>query len=175
MWSIVLISQSPSLELADSLPGDEEHISVFLPCAPNPTTGFFFYVPKSKIIEIEMSTEDAATLIMSAGVVQPGLRAAEDASPRSPAWPTPHGSPTRPRCNRCRRRWSEFSIVIPGRVEDANPEYYCNSGFETRFARPAMRASPRADQRQGLVALDTDKADSAAPRRARLSASDCPS
>lgn len=72
MWSIVLISQAPSTELAASFPGEEEHISVFLPCAPNPTTGFFFYVPKSKIIEIEMSTEDAATLIMSAGVVQPG-------------------------------------------------------------------------------------------------------
>jgi len=72
MWSIVLISQSPSAELAASLPGEEEYIAAFMPCAPNPTTGFFFYVPKSKIIEIEMSTEDAATLIMSAGVVQPG-------------------------------------------------------------------------------------------------------
>jgi len=72
MWSIVLISQSPSHEVASSLPGKEEHISVFLPCAPNPTTGFFFYVPKSKIIEVEMSTEEAATLIMSCGVVQPG-------------------------------------------------------------------------------------------------------
>ena len=45
---------------------------MFLPCAPNPTTGFFFYVPKSKVIEVSMSAEDAATLIMSAGVVQPG-------------------------------------------------------------------------------------------------------
>lgn len=72
MWSIVLISQSPSEEITKSLPGQEEHISVFLPCSPNPTTGFFFYVPKSKIIEVEMSAEDAATLIMSAGVVQPG-------------------------------------------------------------------------------------------------------
>ena len=72
MWSIVLISQAPSVEVANSLPGQEEHISVFLPCAPNPTTGFFFYVPKSKIIEVEMSAEDAATLIMSCGVVQPG-------------------------------------------------------------------------------------------------------
>jgi uncharacterized membrane protein len=72
MWSIVLISQPPSADIAGSLPGKEEHISVFLPCSPNPTTGFFFYVPKSKIIEVEMSTEDAATLIMSAGVVQPG-------------------------------------------------------------------------------------------------------
>ena len=72
MWSIVLISQPPSADLANRLPGEEEHISVFLPCSPNPTTGFFFYVPKSKIIEVEMTAEDAATLIMSAGVVQPG-------------------------------------------------------------------------------------------------------
>ncbi|KWV59646.1 hypothetical protein AS156_30850 [Bradyrhizobium macuxiense] len=72
MWSIVLISQSPSPDVSASLPGNEEHMSVFLPCSPNPTTGFFFYVPKSKIIEVEMSAEDAATLIMSAGVVQPG-------------------------------------------------------------------------------------------------------
>lgn len=73
MWSIVLISHAPSAELASSFPAQEEHLSVFLPCSPNPTTGFFFYVPKSKVIEIDMSAEDAATLIMSAGVVQPGL------------------------------------------------------------------------------------------------------
>ena len=72
MWSIVLISQPPSREVSTSLPGKEEHISVFLPCAPNPTTGFFFYVPKSGVIEVDMSAEEAATLIMSCGVVQPG-------------------------------------------------------------------------------------------------------
>jgi uncharacterized membrane protein len=72
MWSIVLISQPPSVEIAANLPNKEEHMSVFLPCAPNPTTGFFFYVPKSKVIVIDMSAEAAATLIMSAGVVQPG-------------------------------------------------------------------------------------------------------
>jgi uncharacterized membrane protein len=72
MWSIVLISQPPSTDVSTHLPGKEEHISVFLPCSPNPTTGFFFYVPKSKVIEVEMTAEAAATLIMSAGVVQPG-------------------------------------------------------------------------------------------------------
>src|SRR6201988_2203531 len=72
MWSIVLISQPPSAAVARSLPGQEEHISLFLPCAPNPTTGFFFYVPKSKVIEVDMSAEDAATLIMSAGGGPPG-------------------------------------------------------------------------------------------------------
>ena len=68
----MLISQAPSVEISSRLPSKDEHISVFLPCAPNPTTGFFFYVPRSKILEIEMSAEDAATLIMSCGVVQPG-------------------------------------------------------------------------------------------------------
>ncbi len=72
MWSIVLISQSPNEDIARSLPRQEEHVSVFLPCSPNPTTGFFFYVPKSKIIEVDLTAEEAATLIMSAGVVQPG-------------------------------------------------------------------------------------------------------
>src|SRR6202012_4202492 len=72
MWSTVLISPAPNEDVARSLPGQEDHISVFLPCAPNPTTGFFFYVPKSRIIEVDMSTEDAAPLIMSCGVVQPG-------------------------------------------------------------------------------------------------------
>jgi uncharacterized membrane protein len=72
MWSIVLISQPPNSDISASLPGREEYIAVFLPCAPNPTTGFFFYVPKSKIIDIDMTAENAATLIMSAGMVQPG-------------------------------------------------------------------------------------------------------
>jgi uncharacterized membrane protein len=72
MWSIVLISQPPSYEVSQRLPGKEEHMSVFLPCAPNPTTGFFFYVPRSGVIEVDMTAEQAATLIMSAGVVQPG-------------------------------------------------------------------------------------------------------
>src|SRR5437879_11439893 len=42
MWSIVLISQAPSVEIAKKVPGQEEHISVCLPCAPNTTMGFFF-------------------------------------------------------------------------------------------------------------------------------------
>lgn len=70
MWSIVLISQTPNEDISAKLPGTE-HMSVFLPCAPNPTTGFFFYVPKSAVVEIDMTAEQAATLIMSAGVVQP--------------------------------------------------------------------------------------------------------
>ncbi|MEZ5764716.1 MAG: DUF502 domain-containing protein [Xanthobacteraceae bacterium] len=75
MWSIVLISQPPSADVSRRLPESTEYMSVFLPCSPNPTTGFFFYVPKKSVIEIDMNAEQAATLIMSAGVVQPGAAA----------------------------------------------------------------------------------------------------
>src|SRR5512144_525130 len=43
LWSIVLTSRWPSPVAARRLAGQEAHLSVFLPCAPNPTTGFFFY------------------------------------------------------------------------------------------------------------------------------------
>jgi uncharacterized membrane protein len=79
-WSIVFLSTPPTGELAERLPGDDEQVSVFLPCAPNPTTGFFFYLPRRNVIEIGMSVDDAAKLVMSAGVIQP-----QDLIPSRPA------------------------------------------------------------------------------------------
>lgn len=72
MWMLVFISNEPTASLAASIPGGEPQISVFLPCTPNPTTGFYFYLPKKNVIEIDMSVEDAAKVIMSAGMIQPG-------------------------------------------------------------------------------------------------------
>jgi uncharacterized membrane protein len=71
MWSVVFISADPKGNLAASLPGRREYVGVFLPCAPNPTTGFFFYLPKADVIEISMSPDEAAKLVMSAGLIQP--------------------------------------------------------------------------------------------------------
>lgn len=72
MWSLVFLSTPPSAEITSLLP-PEEHVSVFLPCTPNPTTGFFFYLPRREIIELpDVPVEDAAKLIMTAGMVQPG-------------------------------------------------------------------------------------------------------
>ncbi len=48
-----------------------ELISVFLPTTPNPTSGFLLLVPKEDLIELEMSVEEAAKMIISAGVVIP--------------------------------------------------------------------------------------------------------
>ncbi len=70
MWSLVFLSQAPSSEVATRLPGIE-HVSAFMPCTPNPTTGFFFYVPRKDIIELDITVEAAMALLMSAGMVQP--------------------------------------------------------------------------------------------------------
>ena len=71
MWSLVFLSAPPGADITVQLPTQEEHLSVFMPCTPNPTTGFFFYVPRREIIELGIPVEAAAKLIMTAGMIQP--------------------------------------------------------------------------------------------------------
>jgi uncharacterized membrane protein len=71
MWSVVFLTQPPSAEIAARLP-QSEHVSAFLPCTPNPTTGFFFYVPRRDVIDLDITVEQAMTLLISAGIIQPG-------------------------------------------------------------------------------------------------------
>jgi uncharacterized membrane protein len=72
MWSLVFLTQTPSEAIASRLPGGTEHVSAFMPCTPNPTTGFFFYVPSKDVIKLDITVEQAMQLIISAGVIQPG-------------------------------------------------------------------------------------------------------
>lgn len=72
MWSIVFIAQEAAPEIAGRLPDGGDQIGVFLPCTPNPTTGFFFYLPRREVVELTISVEDGAKIIMSAGLIQPG-------------------------------------------------------------------------------------------------------
>jgi uncharacterized membrane protein len=81
MWSIVFIAQEAAPEIAGVLPGGADQIGVFLPCTPNPTTGFFFYLPRSEVVELAISIEDGAKLIMSAGLIQPGQMAGKAVAP----------------------------------------------------------------------------------------------
>ena len=71
MWSLVFLTQSPSEEISARLP-QTEHVSAFMPCTPNPTTGFFFYVPRHDVVELDITVEQAMQLLMSAGIIQPG-------------------------------------------------------------------------------------------------------
>src|SRR5262245_33120325 len=70
MWSVVFLASTPGAEIASRLPG-KDYVSCFLPCTPNPTTGFFFYAPRSQVIELDITVEQAMTLIMSGGMAQP--------------------------------------------------------------------------------------------------------
>jgi uncharacterized membrane protein len=70
MWSVVFLATRPADDLAARMPGGD-YVSCFLPCTPNPTTGFFFYAPRSQVIELDITVEQAMALIMSAGMVQP--------------------------------------------------------------------------------------------------------
>jgi uncharacterized membrane protein len=71
MWSLVFLTQPPGEDISARLPATE-HVSAFMPCTPNPTTGFFFYVPRRDVIDLDITVEQAMTVIMSAGIVQPG-------------------------------------------------------------------------------------------------------
>ena len=75
-WSVVFISAEPSPPIETLLPGGpkKDWVSVFMPCAPNPTTGFFFFLPRSKVIELSISIEDATKLVVSAGLIQPAVK-----------------------------------------------------------------------------------------------------
>ena len=71
IWAIAFISTGAKGEIDAGIPVEEQKVSVFLPTTPNPTSGFLLFVPKSDIIELDMSVEDAAKLVISAGLVYP--------------------------------------------------------------------------------------------------------
>ena len=74
-WSIVFITSEPPPAISSAMPG-EGMVSVFMPCTPNPTTGFYFYVAMKDIIELSITPDAAAKLVMSAGLIQPEAQAA---------------------------------------------------------------------------------------------------
>ena len=66
-----------ALAFQTSIPGeviqrlDEEHVAVFIPTAPSPVNGFYFYVRKADTIELNISVDVALKSIISMGVVAP--------------------------------------------------------------------------------------------------------
>ncbi|GAB2182736.1 DUF502 domain-containing protein [Roseibium sp. LAB1] len=71
LWAIVFISTDTKGEVERKLKDQADTLSVFLPTTPNPTSGFLLFVPKEDVIELDMSVEDAAKLVISAGLVNP--------------------------------------------------------------------------------------------------------
>ncbi|GBG13537.1 uncharacterized protein NMK_1088 [Novimethylophilus kurashikiensis] len=67
--SIAFQTGTPTPQVAQH--SDEELVSVFIPTAPSPVNGFFFFVKKSDTVELDISVDEALKYIVSMGVVVP--------------------------------------------------------------------------------------------------------
>jgi uncharacterized membrane protein len=79
IWAIAFISTEAKGEIRDR--ADAPMLSVFLPTTPNPTSGFLLFVPAADVIELNMTVEDAAKLVISAGLVYPPQTRGDDPIP----------------------------------------------------------------------------------------------
>lgn len=64
-WSLAFQTNVPD-EVARVLP--DEHVAVFIPTTPSPVNGFYFYVKRSEVVELDMSVDRALKYIVSMGV-----------------------------------------------------------------------------------------------------------
>lgn len=80
IWAIAFISTTAKGEIAGGLAPHGPLVSVFLPTTPNPTSGFLLFIPEADVIVLDMKVEDAAKLVISAGLVYP--------NPKDPAKPS---------------------------------------------------------------------------------------
>jgi uncharacterized membrane protein len=74
VWSIVFVSAPARGEIRARLGPDSDFLTVFIPTTPNPTGGYIMFVPRRDVILLDMSIEDAAKLVISAGLVVPEER-----------------------------------------------------------------------------------------------------
>ena len=67
-WALAFLTNLPD-EVSASLPDD--HVAVFIPTTPSPVNGFYFYVRRDAVIELDMGVDAAFKAIVSMGVVTP--------------------------------------------------------------------------------------------------------
>lgn len=80
IWAIGFISTTAKGEVsrrAGPAAGEDKLLSVFVPTTPNPTSGFLLFFPERDVVELDMSIEDAAKLVISAGLVYPAEKQPE--------------------------------------------------------------------------------------------------
>lgn len=74
IWAIGFVSTEARGEVAARAETAGDLLSVFVPTTPNPTSGFLLFFPREDVILLDMSIEDAAKLVISAGLVYPNSR-----------------------------------------------------------------------------------------------------
>ncbi len=91
IWAIAFVSTEAKGEVRDKAPDGLRIQSVFLPTTPNPTSGFLLFVPEKDLITLDMSVEDAAKLVISAGLVYPNSKNPTLPPPPDPESPSKSG------------------------------------------------------------------------------------
>ncbi len=71
LYAVVFVSGEPPAEVMEKLGNGEKLMTVFMPNAPNPTTGFVLFMPAKDVTVLDMSIDDGAKLVISAGLVAP--------------------------------------------------------------------------------------------------------
>jgi uncharacterized membrane protein len=72
VWTIAFQTGAPAEEVRRHI--SAEMVSVYVPTTPNPTSGFFLMIPRSEVIELRMSVDEALKYVVSMGVVAPADR-----------------------------------------------------------------------------------------------------
>ncbi|CUH41699.1 DUF502 domain-containing protein [Ruegeria atlantica] len=71
IWAIGFVSTAAKGEVSERAETGGELLGVFVPTTPNPTSGFLLFFPAEDVILLDMTIEDAAKLVISAGLVYP--------------------------------------------------------------------------------------------------------
>ena len=74
VWAIGFVSTEAKGEVAAKAETGSVLMSIFVPTTPNPTSGFLLFFPSEDVIELDMTIEDAAKLVISAGLVYPNAK-----------------------------------------------------------------------------------------------------
>jgi uncharacterized membrane protein len=69
VWTIAFLTGKPGSSVSTHLDG--EHVSVYVPTTPNPTSGYLMILPKSDCKPLDMSVDEALTYVISMGVITP--------------------------------------------------------------------------------------------------------
>ena len=81
-WSIGFMTSEKPWEIPDK--SGNGHITVFVPTAPNPTSGFLMFFKSSDIVPLSMTVDEAMKVIVSVGTISPGQSKAAVAPSSSP-------------------------------------------------------------------------------------------
>ena len=68
-WTIAFLTGQPGGDVVNHLDG--QHVSVYVPTTPNPTSGFFLMMPAKDVVDLDMTVDEALKYIISMGVVAP--------------------------------------------------------------------------------------------------------